>query len=169
MKTLILFRHGKSDWTDANLPDPERPLAKRGRKASRAMGRFLRRSLQVPDSAVTSPATRARASLDEVFDAGGWRCPVRVAEGLYGSSPQRVLEEIRAEPEATGKLMIVGHEPTWSELTTLLLGGGSFDVPTGCMMRVDFECESWKDVKAGGGKLIWIVPPKLFTDGDFDL
>jgi len=34
---------------------------------------------------------------------------------------------------------------------------------------MDFDVESWRGVKEGEGKLVWLVPPRLFTDGDFDL
>ena len=169
MKTLILFRHGKSDWGDASLPDHERPLSRRGLKASRAMGRFLKRAGQLPDAAVTSSAVRARASLDGAFESGGWRCPVRGSEALYESTPFKVLDEVRAEPDTTESLLVVGHEPTWSQLTCFLLGGGAFDVPTGCMIRIDFDVTTWKEVEPGGGKLVWFVPPRLFTEGDFEL
>ena len=39
MKTLLFFRHGKSNWDADYDVDHNRPLAKRGRKAARAMGR----------------------------------------------------------------------------------------------------------------------------------
>jgi len=35
MKTLMLLRHAKSDWEDVSLPDFDRPLAARGRRAGR--------------------------------------------------------------------------------------------------------------------------------------
>ena len=41
MKRLLVFRHGKSDWDADYGVDFERPLALRGQKAARTMGRFL--------------------------------------------------------------------------------------------------------------------------------
>ena len=81
MKTLILFRHGKSDWDSEEPSDHDRPLAKRGRKAAKAMGKFLALAGQVPDSAVTSSAVRARSTLEIAMEAGagtaasGWHGP----------------------------------------------------------------------------------------------
>ena len=37
MKRVYVLRHAKSSWKDASLPDRERPLAGRGRRAAKAM------------------------------------------------------------------------------------------------------------------------------------
>ena len=57
-RTLILLRHGKSDWsTDAD--DFDRPLKKRGRNASSKAGKWLHEKMLVPDFVITSRAKRA--------------------------------------------------------------------------------------------------------------
>src|SRR2546428_3125668 len=84
MPALILLRHGKSDWqADYGADDRARPLARRGRKAAKTMGRFLARAGQVPDAAITSPAVRAHDTLQLAMDGGGWTCPARTAPSLY--------------------------------------------------------------------------------------
>ena len=39
--TLILTRHAKSSWGDADLEDHARPLNKRGRASAKAIGRWI--------------------------------------------------------------------------------------------------------------------------------
>ena len=39
-RQLMLLRHAKSDWPD--VPDRDRPLAKRGRRDAPVVGRWLR-------------------------------------------------------------------------------------------------------------------------------
>ena len=41
MKSVILFRHGKSDWGANYDHDHERPLSKRGIRDAKKMGKFL--------------------------------------------------------------------------------------------------------------------------------
>jgi len=41
MRTVILFRHGKSNWNAKYGLDFERPLAERGILASKKMGRYI--------------------------------------------------------------------------------------------------------------------------------
>ena len=74
MKTLILFRHGKSDWNTDYAADHDRPLAKRGRNAAATMGAMLARIEQVSDRVLTSSAVRARETVELAAEAGGWKC-----------------------------------------------------------------------------------------------
>lgn len=41
MKKLFLIRHGKSDWSNENLEDFDRPLNARGKKCSIYGGDFI--------------------------------------------------------------------------------------------------------------------------------
>ena len=136
--------------------------------ASRTMGRLLRCAGDVPDSIVTSSAVRARTSVELASEAGAWDAPVRVTRSLYEATPFVVLEEVRSEPDATLTLLLAGHEPTWSELASLLISGGALRFPTAAMARIDLHIGSWKDAAYETGELIWFLRPKFFTKGDFD-
>lgn len=163
MKTLLLFRHGKSDWSSDTGEDRDRPLARRGEKAARSMGEWLTRAGRVPDAALTSPAVRARTTLELAMKAGGWDCPVAVSESLYGAGVPAVVDEIRRQPDDVGTLLLVGHEPTWSESVQLLVGGGRHRVPTGAVAGIDFDVDTWDTVRAGGGELAFLVAPRLIA------
>ena len=161
MKTIIILRHGKSDWNAECGGDHERPLNERGRNAAARMGRLLDRIEQVPDRVLTSSAVRARETVEIAAEAGGWSCPVEVLPEFYASDPTTVVRRIRAEDDSVSSLLIAGHEPTWSTLTAELSGGGWLRFPTAAMARVDLEVESWKDVDAGRGMLVWFLIPRL--------
>ena len=159
MKTIILLRHGKSDWEADYDGDHQRPLAKRGQKGARKMGRFLTTARSVPDRALTSSAVRARETLATAAEAGGWTGPARVTEALYEATPQTVLEEIQNEPDDADTIVVVGHQPTWSGLVSLLIGGGRIEIKTATVARIDLEVERWADVQAGRGVLAFLLPP----------
>ena len=161
MPALLLLRHGKSDWTEDGGDDRARTLAKRGRNAADAIGRFIARAEQVPDAAITSPAVRAAETLRLVMKAGGWTCPSRSAEPLYGGGVPGLLSEIGAEPAGTELLLAVGHEPTWSEAASLLIGGGRLSMPTAALARIDLDVDRWDEVGPGTGALAWSVVPRL--------
>src|SRR2546421_9492604 len=158
MAGLIPFRHGKSDW-DAAYPggDAARPLARRGRKAAKTMGRFLARAGQVPDAAITSPAVRAHDTLRLAMDGGDWTCPARTAPSLYGGGVADLLAEIRNWPATTEVLLAVGHEPTWSEAVSAFIGGGAGRLPAAAVGRIGFDVDGWGEggpgtrVLVGGG------------------
>ena len=48
MKSIILFRHGKSEWNIDYDTDHSRPLASRGIKAAELMGIFLMEKDEIP-------------------------------------------------------------------------------------------------------------------------
>ena len=56
MHQLLLLRHAKSSWDDASLPDRERSLNKRGRRAAAAMREAMRGLGLAPDVILVSPA-----------------------------------------------------------------------------------------------------------------
>ena len=161
MRGLILFRHGKSDWDAPYSTDHERPLANRGKEAARCMGRLLSQTGQVPDLAVSSSALRARETLQLAAQAGRWHCPMRIESALYEHSARDVLAWVKALEDNPECLLLTGHEPTWSELAGQLIGQALIKVPTGAMLRIEFEVEDWQTIEAGQGELRWLVPPKL--------
>ena len=161
MKTILLLRHAKSDWDAQYGSDRERPLAKRGRNAAALMGRFLSRLGQVPDSVISSPAVRALDTAHRAADAGEWDCCLCTEEKLYEASISQVLDIIRGQADAQGTILLVGHEPTCSQLIGDLIGGGSARFPTAAIARIDMNIERWKDADFGGGTLMWLITPKL--------
>ncbi|HKR02167.1 MAG TPA: histidine phosphatase family protein, partial [Pyrinomonadaceae bacterium] len=88
MKKLLLLRHAKSSWDDASLPDFERPLNERGRRAAPLMGEFMRRQKIRPDLVICSPARRTRETIARVLEAAGMTTEVRYDERIYEASVQ---------------------------------------------------------------------------------
>ena len=167
-KRLILLRHGKSDWKADFQNDHARPLAKRGIKAAKTMGKLLATAEQVPDTVITSSAVRAHSTVKLAVQSGKWGCPIQVTDALYGADAATVLAVIQQVPDSIQTLLLAGHEPTWSHLTLRLMGGGQIHFPTATMVRLDFDVDSWTQVAYGQGTLIWLLPPRLFTEGKFN-
>ncbi len=164
MKTILLLRHGKSDWDADFAHDHERPLNERGREAAETMGRFLAASGTLPDRIVTSTAVRARTTLGLAREAGELDAPVRETRSLYGAGPADLLREIQAEDDAASVLLLVGHQPGWGETVSRLIGGGAISFPTAALARVDVDVDHWRDVAFGRGELAWLVSPKALGE-----
>jgi phosphohistidine phosphatase len=167
MPELLLLRHGKSDWDAAFGHDRDRPLSSRGVAAAGTMGRVLTAMRKQPELVLTSPARRARSTAELAAEAGEWTASITDVEELYGAGPGAVFSTIAATEPDVGRLMIVGHEPTWSHAASLLIGGGSVRVVTGAVTAI--EVPSWSRVEPGAGLLRWMLTPRLFTDGDFEI
>lgn len=160
VKSIFILRHGKSDWSADYGSDHQRPLARRGVRAAELMGRFLRQLDQIPDQVISSTALRARTTAELGIEAGQWGCPVSYTESLYGASLESVLGLLQQLDDSLARVLLVGHQPTWSELTSALTGGARLHFPTAALARVDFDIERWNEVRAGHGVLIWLVNPK---------
>lgn len=161
MKSVLILRHGKSDWDAGYDSDHERPLARRGIRAAELMGRFLSHIDQVPDQVISSTAVRARSTAELGIEAGQWNSPALYTEALYGASVGSVLELLRRIDDSIARLLLVGHQPTWSELISELTGGATYRFPTAALARVDLDADHWDEVQTGNGTLVWLVTPKI--------
>ena len=165
MLSLYLLRHGKSDWNAESFSDHDRPLAPRGRRGARRMGRFLSDLAEQPDAVVSSTALRARATAELAAEEGAWTCPIRLTEDLYLPAPGALLAQARAQDRAVNRLLLVGHEPTWSEAVARFAGGGQVRMVTAALARLDFSVTDWSRVDFGQATLAWMITPKLLAAG----
>ena len=119
--TLILMRHGKSDWPENLRRDFDRPLAARGEKDAPRMGKWLRKNGLVPDQMVSSPALRARATAELVAEK--LRIPgkrITLDERIYEADLRQLLDVIAAHGADSDALLLIGHNPGLEELLAYL-------------------------------------------------
>ena len=162
VRELLILRHAKSDWDAGVSSDHARPLAKRGIRAARRMGRFLAKAGEVPEHILCSSAMRAVSTVQLAARAGDWGAPIDYRDTLYLPDTETLIREIRGAPDTLSALMLVGHEPAWSELISELIGGGEVRFPTAAMARINFDVDSWDRIRRDHGELAWLVKPKLF-------
>ena len=161
MKTLLVMRHAKSDWGATFQSDHDRPLARRGIKAARRIGRFLTDADMAPDLIISSTATRALSTATLATEAGEWTCEIVTTNDLYASSPERVLEVVGGVENSVERLLITGHEPIWSSLVTWLIGGGRVRMPTAAVACLDLPHGDWGDLAPASCELRWFITPKM--------
>ena len=166
MLRLMLFRHGKSDW-NTNAADRDRPLNPRGVRAATTMGLVLRKMGEIPDRLISSPAVRAESTASLARVSGGWAAPVEIAESLYGAGPGEALAVAARFGGSADRLMLVGHEPTWSMLARRITGGAVV-VKTGTVLAFDFPFGDWGDVPDTPARLAYALHPRMF-DNDWIL
>lgn len=164
MKTVMLLRHGKSDWDASFSHDAERPLNPRGVEAASKMGRFITAADRTPDLVVTSPAIRAASTAQLAHRAGEWDCSIEVDPRLYGASPGGALSTIAEFPSDADVVLMVGHQPTWGELVVMMIGGGWVRFPTAALACIEFGATTWTGIAAGRGELQFLVPPRAVAE-----
>lgn len=148
MKRLILVRHAKSSWADPGMEDIDRPLNERGKRDAPEMARRLRARGERPDLIVSSPARRARSTARRMADELGIaREDVSIEDALYEASVDTWLRVIAALPPAADAVLMVGHNPTLTELGHALCRAVRIDnIPTCGVLRLDYGLRSWAAV-----------------------
>jgi phosphohistidine phosphatase len=77
---------------------------------------------------------------------------------LYLAGPDDLLAVIREQ--TAGNLMLVGHNPGFTQLASLLSGVHIDNMPTCSYAEIAFEAPSWTDVREGMGRLLTFDWPK---------
>lgn len=158
MAEILLLRHAKSDHPSGEA-DRDRPLTSRGERSARAIGRAISGFGATPDLILTSPARRAADTAALARDGGGWSAPIITVENFYGTGVTAVLDAL-ADHTTAGRIVAVGHEPTWSATVSALIGGGAIHMVTAAVACV----ETALPATPGSGWLRWMLHPRLFTD-----
>lgn len=164
----MLFRHAKSDWNANARGDRDRPLSARGERAAATMGLVLRRMGEIPDLIVSSPAVRAETSAALARISGGWGTRLEIADELYGAGPDAALAVAARCGTGAERLMLVGHEPTWSLLAEQITGG-RITVKTATVLAFDLSASSWSNVEQASGSLAYALHPRMFDDDRWGL
>lgn len=154
---LYLLRHADAgDPMAWDGPDEERPLSRKGRRQAERMGAFLAGLGFEVDVLVTSPKARARETADIVGAA--LDRPVatddRLAQGL--EVDVEMLRAIVAGFPDARRLLLVGHDPEFSDLVETLTGAAA-PLKKGALARLDVLY----DLAPGGVVLRWLIPPEL--------
>lgn len=123
VRTLILVRHAKSDWTHSDFPDYQRPLKRRGEKDAVQLAEKLRLMGFSPEYILSSSADRAFQTAAIVTDALALsREMIHREDSLYQGSAEDYLKAIASAPPDITRFMIFGHNPEISEAASQLIG-----------------------------------------------
>ena len=144
MKTLTLVRHAKSSWKDESLSDRDRPLNKRGKRDAPEMGRRIAAAGIRPSLIVSSPAVRAWTTAKIVADEIGYpREFLQRDNGLYLASVNGILDVIVAQDPGFNSLMLVGHNPGFTDFANYLVPGLTNNIPTAGVVSVELDTDDW--------------------------
>jgi phosphohistidine phosphatase len=145
MKSLLIMRHAKSSWKEADLVDHERPLNKRGNKDAPRIGKLLGKERLIPELILTSSARRARDTAEAAADASGYTPEVRHLPELYHPDLETLYEILRMLPADLVRVMVVGHNPELEEFVEALTGE-SVTLPTAALVHIALPIENWGEL-----------------------
>jgi phosphohistidine phosphatase len=172
-------RHAKSSWNNDDLEDFHRPLNNRGFKVAPEMGqRFAEKKCKL-DAIISRPATRAITTAQIIAQKKGFNIDDAVVVGIRGIKNGFNIDQITSNIEiyeATldvlmdlihqvndqfGSIMLVGHNPGFTELVNYLVYASIDNMPTCAIAQIQLDVDSWKEISKHSGELISFDYPKL--------
>ena len=159
---LLLIRHAIAEersnkrWPD----DADRPLTQRGIRRFRSAADGLGTLFEGVDGLLTSPFVRTHQTATILMDRLGWPEP-EVRPHLAGGAPLAGAVALLANSEQRSTIVVVGHEPTMSLLTSAYTASPSaqvmLDWRRGGAALLEFD----ESPRVNAGRLLWFLPPRL--------
>ncbi|HEX4748600.1 MAG TPA: phosphohistidine phosphatase SixA [Bryobacteraceae bacterium] len=156
---LYLLRHGVAQDGGAQVSDAERALTSEGRRKLRTVLDAAAAAGLKPTLLLTSPLKRAVQTAEVAQEVLKYKNELLRTKALApGATVEQVWDEIRVHSDEPS-LLLVGHNPLFSELSAYLLGANEVqvDFKKGSILRVDIERFAAKPK----GVLRWYLTPKL--------
>jgi phosphohistidine phosphatase len=154
-----LLRHGiavdPAEWRGSDF---DRPLTDEGHKRMAREAKAIAALSLDLDVIITSPLVRAKQTAEYVADALKMTKhlieDVRVGPGFSTARLASILEEhVDAK-----SVMLVGHEPSMSEVTSDLIGGARLQFKKGSL-----ACIELSNASSLTGELVWLASPKVLV------
>ena len=163
---LLLLRHAEAE-PHADT-DEARSLTAKGSKQAESIGKFCLKHGLVPEMILSSPLTRAEETA-QTRGASELNLPkiVQIEEFLRaGMTAERALSGLREsfielmkreKSSKTASIMLVGHEPDFSNLAGVLIGGRAASVH---FRKATLMGLHSRELKPGAGTIEFLIPVK---------
>jgi phosphohistidine phosphatase len=153
---LYLLRHADAGDPETWRGDDDvRPLSPKGVRQAERLGRHLAAVGFAPDTILSSPLVRALQTAEIVGRALG--VGVVVDERLANHVGLELVERVLHDAGRPRRPVLVGHDPSFSDLVTTLIDARPVPMKKGALARIDVAGE----LRAGAGVLRWLLPPDL--------
>jgi len=168
MKTLYILRHAKSSWDDFRLDDHDRELLPVGIERTRKIARWLIKNKKVlPERIISSSAVRAEETAKIM--AAGLDYPVdqiSIDPDFYHGGPDKILEKLYALPNNLNRVMIVGHNMTFNDLSNDFLDWEHQieNLPTSGVVCVKINTGKWEEIASAKSELDFMIFPKMLKN-----
>lgn len=156
---LYFLRHGLAgDKTKWKGDDALRPLTKEGVAKMKRIAATLQHLDLGVDVIITSPLARATQTAEiaarQLHLASKMVEDARLAPGFDAEKLRKILREYPSD----ATVMVVGHEPDFSDTIAVLIGGGHVVLKKGGLALVELP-----GVGSRRGELVELIQPKVLA------
>lgn len=164
-RELILIRHTKSTWADADMRDFDRPLKKDRIEDASNMGKKLNDLKLKPDMIVCSPAERTKQTAEIIcsnvpFDYKKLSFDIR----LYESSSEEYMKVVQEIPKEVKTLAVVGHNTSITDFANNIMPHHIAQLPTTGVLWLEFNSPDWDLKKEKFYKLVHFLTPRTIKN-----
>lgn len=161
MKTLYIVRHAKSSWNHPELSDEERPLLEKGKKRTRKIIDYLREKNVSVDLIISSHAVRASETARIIAHGIGYPPEnIRISRQVYHASADLLLDQFFDLSDDISSLMIVGHNPAFTNFANQFLEKKIDWLPTSGVVSVSFDTRLWVNLPLAKPRPNFIIYPR---------
>jgi phosphohistidine phosphatase len=163
MKRVIIVRHAKTISYNYDN-DIERELTERGEEDAEIISHELKKSNISADLIISSPAKRAKQTAEIYAKTLDYpKKSIRFEKKLYsGKSPENFLKMLQELEDEKNTIFVFGHNPSVYYYMNWLMRDFTDDVPTCSTVGIDFDVNSWEDLKEKSGSLGLRLIPDMF-------
>ena len=144
MRTLYIVRHGKSSWEMPGITDIDRTLLDVGISNSYLMAERLVISGAKIDLIISSNAVRAIHTA--LILARGLKVKghqIIIDEIIYSGECDDILHRVSDIASEINNVMIVGHNPVFTDLANKFLSKPIDNLPTSGIVTLTFNSSGW--------------------------
>lgn len=166
MSQLLLLRHAAAVKAGFMTSDFDRPLAEKGHASLEMLANAISETKLFPDLILVSASCRTRETASILIKLLGRTIETIVDDTLYNGGTIEYMDTIKRHGDVD-RLMLVGHNPTISDLALALTGEGAAHSISSLisgfspsnMATISFETPL-SDIKAKQGRLESFPLPK---------
>jgi phosphohistidine phosphatase len=143
----LIARHAKSSWDYDTTEDFDRPLKESGIRNAYLIAETLKKKNISFDAIYSSPANRALHTA--IIFTRVLKIPfhtIKIEEQLYSESDSEIMQFLKNLPESHSKVMVVGHNPTFTDLANRFLKQRISNLPTAGAVLLELNCDSWNQI-----------------------
>ena len=160
MKKLFIIRHAKSSWDSDAKSDFDRPLNKRGKRDAPLMGEVLKELAVMPDLILSSSAKRTTMTALILSEKIAYDKEIVFKDNLYLASDSEIFDIIKRVDDKADSLFIIAHNPGVTNFINRFSDDYLSNLPTTGVFAIEFDVDSWKDIKPRSGKKLFFEYPK---------
>lgn len=147
----MLLRHAHTETPSLQKKDYERELTRFGENEASLIGKAMYKNGLTPQLVVSSPAKRARETVQIVTHKIGYKHEIQWKEKIYSGSMEEIITCIGESNNAVKNILVVGHNPAIESCFHFFTGTYKTISPA-TLSIINVNLEKWDDIFLFGTK-----------------